>query len=249
MSAITGSAHSRYAGLLLPIEPSEDFLRPIDLVPLPDGQTAVRKRLRARACFLILLSTGVPVTLLWQSCGDAAREMIANSYRQVGWFAPRPAPTAQNPHHPDAIALAAPALAGQEPTTRSADQTATSVDQAPAAKGSGVTVEGRADGASSRLAIKPTEVEPQQTLSEKRKLLSAASGQDAYCFPSSSAVLQNHPEGWPTWTLRAPGHEGTMCWYAAARPRGSDRRRVGMTENGLSAPPARRPQWWGFGLP
>jgi hypothetical protein len=33
MSAITGSAYSRYAGLLLPIEPPEDFFRPIDLKP------------------------------------------------------------------------------------------------------------------------------------------------------------------------------------------------------------------------
>ena len=34
MSAKTGSAHSKYAGLL-PIEPSDDFFRPIDLKPEP----------------------------------------------------------------------------------------------------------------------------------------------------------------------------------------------------------------------
>jgi hypothetical protein len=245
MTAITRSAHSRYAGLLLPVEHSEDFLRPIDLVPLPNGRSAVRKRPHARARFLIVISTGVAATLLWQSYGDAAREMIANSYRQVGWFAPRPALTAHNPHHPDAIKLAAPPItvaAGRKPTTPSADQTATSVDQAPAAKASGVIVESRSDRASSRLDIKPTEAKPPQTLSEKGKPL-------ASCFASSSAVLQNNPEGWPTWTLRAPGHEGRMCWYVAARPRGNNYRRVGMMENGLSPPPAPRPHGWGFGLP
>jgi hypothetical protein len=33
------------------------------------------------------------------------------------------------------------------------------------------------------------------------------------CFPSASAVRRNYPEGRPSWTLRAPGHEGTRCWY------------------------------------
>src|ERR1700680_3304023 len=37
------------------------------------------------------------------------------------------------------------------------------------------------------------------------------------CFPSASAVRKDHPEAWPSWTWRAPGHEGTKCWYAATR--------------------------------
>jgi hypothetical protein len=37
------------------------------------------------------------------------------------------------------------------------------------------------------------------------------------CFPSASAVRQDHPEAWPSWTLRPPGHEGIRCWYAAPR--------------------------------
>ena len=57
--------------------------------------------------FLVTFFVGVAATLAWQSYGDAAREMIANSYPQLGWLAPRPAPTAQNA--PDVIALAAPA--------------------------------------------------------------------------------------------------------------------------------------------
>src|SRR5262249_16636683 len=112
MSAITGTNYSRYAGLL-PIEPPEDFFRPIDLipedVPFPDGQPLARKRPRSPARFLIAFCTGAAAALLWLSHGDAAREMIVNSYRQLGWFAPRLALTAQNPHPPDVIGLAAPA--------------------------------------------------------------------------------------------------------------------------------------------
>jgi hypothetical protein len=37
------------------------------------------------------------------------------------------------------------------------------------------------------------------------------------CFASAAAVRQHHPEAWPSWTLRAFGHEGTKCWYPTAR--------------------------------
>jgi hypothetical protein len=141
--------------------------------------------------------------------------------------------------------------------TRSTDQTATRIDQPPSAKASSITVESRGTAVSLqptvRLDIRPTEARPPQTLSERGKQFSAASEHDASCFPSASAVLQNRPGGWPTWTLRAPGHEGTLCWYAAARPRASDHRPrasdhrremvptekeiAGTTENALFPPP------------
>jgi hypothetical protein len=97
-----------------------------------------------------------------------------------------------------------------------------------------------------RLDIEPTEARPPQTLSERGKQTSAASELDASCFPSASAVLQNHPGGWPSWTLKAPGHEGTTCWYASARPRHRDHRSeimpmretVGARKKGLFAPAA-----------
>jgi hypothetical protein len=38
------------------------------------------------------------------------------------------------------------------------------------------------------------------------------------CLPSASAVRQEHPGSWPSWTLRAPGYEGTKCWYPTTRP-------------------------------
>jgi hypothetical protein len=37
------------------------------------------------------------------------------------------------------------------------------------------------------------------------------------CLPSASAVRQDNPGAWPSWTLRALGHEGTKCWYAGTR--------------------------------
>jgi hypothetical protein len=123
----------------------------------------------------------------------------------------------------------------QEPTTPSTDQIATSqelttrsADQTTAAKVPRIKVESRAHGASSqpteRFDRKPTDARPPQTLSEKRKQLSATVGHDPSCFPSAAAVQRNHPGGWPIWTFRGPGHEGTMCWYAVARPLVSDHR-------------------------
>jgi hypothetical protein len=289
MGAKAGSAHSRYAGLL-PIEPSDDFLYAIDLkpqpvdlrpegVPFPNREPSARKRLRGRGGFLIAFCTGVATTLLWQSYGDAAREMIADLYHQL---APRPALTAENSDAPPGAPSTGQldlgvgqnvdpnAIADREPTNGSADQLA--AGQEPTARGTGQTVateatsnpvESRADASlqpTEHFDTKPTEARPSQTLSERGKHLAAATRHDASCFPSASAVLHNHPGGWATWTLRAPGHEGTLCWYAAARPRGSDHRPratdhrremmsgkeiVGITESGLSVPPARADSWAG----
>jgi hypothetical protein len=69
--------------------------------------------------------------------------------------------------------------------------------------------------------IKPTEngieARPPKTLPQKEGR-SFTPGQDAStCFRSVSAVLQNYPESRPSWTFRAPGHEGTKCWYPTKR--------------------------------
>jgi hypothetical protein len=315
MSAKTGSAQRRYAGLL-PIEPADDFFRPIDVkpidlkpepidltpeaVPFPKGQPSVRKRPRGFARLLIAFGTSVAATLLWQSYGDAAREVITNSYTRLGWLASRPALTTQNPRPHDVVGLAAPPApspeklnatsfgldavglnniattigADREPTPRSTDQiaigqeqeetppntdqTPISVDQALATKISKITVESQGDAASLQPAPRLSEARPPQTLAEKGKPLSATSGHDGSCFASASAVQQNHPGASPTWTMRARGHEGTMCWYAAARPRGSDHRSEGVAKREIvgmedrpSAPPppyGRGGSWEG-GLP
>jgi hypothetical protein len=309
MATTRGSAH--YAGLL----PVPVRLTTRENDRFPNGQSLLRKRaLRARS-LLIAFCTGVAATFAWWSYGDATRPMIANSYPQLGWLAPRHAATVQKA--PDTIAPAVPAashpdqrqldamlgddlhairldldriVAGQELITRSideiatriaagqeemtrtdqtaaaittgqaqmtraTDQTTTSGDQAPSAKSSGIAVESRGDAVSLQPAlradIKPSEAGLAQTSSERGKQLAPVSGHDASCLPSASAVLQSDPRASPTWTLRAPGHEGTQCWRAAARPIAGDHRPSGdhrretmpkeaktETENGLglSAP-------------
>jgi hypothetical protein len=87
--------------------------------------------------FLITFCIGVAATLGWQSYGDAAREMIASSYPQLGWVAPRPtsAPPDQqqlNAMSPDALRqsidrIAISVAASQEQMTRSIDGIAPSI--------------------------------------------------------------------------------------------------------------------------
>ena len=62
---------------------------------------------------LITLCVGAAAIMAWQSYGDAARQIIASSYPQAGWLAPRTAP----------IAYSAPG------TTGLAAQAALSLDQ------------------------------------------------------------------------------------------------------------------------
>jgi len=262
MTTIRGSPD--YAGLL-PVEPPPVRPPTLENDPPPNRQPPVRKRAsRALARFLMAFCIGVAATLAWQSYGDAGRQIIANSYPQLRWLAPQAELVAQKA--PETNALVAPSfdqqlnamsfkidvmvesidqiaagqaqmartidqiVAGQEQTTRTTEQPATRAAQAPSTNASAIVVESRA------------EVRPPPT-----KHFSAASGHDASCFPSASAVLQNHPGGWPSWTLKAPGHEGTMCWYASARPRASNHRweptprekeTVGTTEKAVSTPPA-----------
>jgi hypothetical protein len=106
--------------------------------------------------------------------------------------------------------------------------------EATSAKTRGITVESGAEPdvqttspePPPRLDKKPTEsaidATSPQTLPDKGSLVES---QDAStCFPSASAVRQNRPGAWPSWTLRAPGHEGTRCWYAATRAKAHDHR-------------------------
>jgi len=64
------------------------------------------------------------------------------------------------------------------------------------------------------LDLKPTENGIDARPPPQKEGQSLAPSQDASpCFPSASAVRRNYPDGRPSWTLRAPGHEGTRCWY------------------------------------
>ena len=57
--------------------------------------------------------------------------------------------------------------------------------------------------------LQPTAPSVLNTASPTRATLS--------CLPSALAVRQGRPGAWPSWSLRAPGHEGEKCWYAATR--------------------------------
>jgi septal ring factor EnvC (AmiA/AmiB activator) len=61
---------------------------------------------------LIALCVGVAVILAWRSYGDAAREMIASSSRELRWLAPQAAPSAQSA--PDVIGQAAQAASSPD---------------------------------------------------------------------------------------------------------------------------------------
>jgi hypothetical protein len=55
----------------------------------------------------------------------------------------------------------------------------------------------------------------------------ASSGANAFvCLPSAEAVRQRDSVAWPSWTLRAPGFEGTKCWYASSRAGAHDHRNL-----------------------
>src|SRR6266404_7457444 len=140
--AMPSLAQSKLYEGLLPVEPSVEAVRPTDPKndPSPSGWPLLGKLAPlAFARYQIAFFIGVAATLAWQSYGDAAREMIANSYPQLAWLAPRPLPIAQNV--PGMIDLAAPAAqhlnamsldtmrqsidwiaAGQEEIARSIDQ-------------------------------------------------------------------------------------------------------------------------------
>jgi hypothetical protein len=109
--------------------------------------------------------------------------------------------------------------------------------QSHSANATGITVDGgivpEVQTASlqptARLDIRPTEsgrieARPPQTLPERGRRSFAASRDASTCFLTASAMRQNRHGRWPSWTLRALGHEGTRCWYAATRTAAHDHR-------------------------
>jgi hypothetical protein len=106
--------------------------------------------------------------------------------------------------------------------------------QAPAATAVGTNAESRIEPEVQTAPLQPTvppdikptengiEARPPQTLPQKEGQSFTPSQEASTCFPSASAVRQNYPGGWPSWTLRAPGHEGVRCWYPARRPTAHD---------------------------
>jgi hypothetical protein len=86
-----------------------------------------RRASRGLARFLIVFCIGVAATLAWQSYGDAARAMIANSSPQLGWLAPQTAPVAQTA--PEVIPSAPVASPDLQPLALGLASVRQSVDQ------------------------------------------------------------------------------------------------------------------------
>ena len=101
--------------------------------------------------------------------------------------------------------------------------------QAPTAAAVGTNAESRIEPEVQTPPLQPTvpldmkltengiEPRPPQALPQKEGQSFTTSQDASTCFPSASAVRQNYPGGRPSWTLRAPGHEGTKCWYPTKR--------------------------------
>jgi hypothetical protein len=114
-------------------EPVDSSVSVADPDQFPSERLPLGKRAsRALTRFLIVFGIGIVATLAWQSYGDAAREMIASSYPQLGWLAPPAAPDASSPDLQELKALstdlaavrqsvdqlAAQFVAGQEAITK-----------------------------------------------------------------------------------------------------------------------------------
>jgi hypothetical protein len=72
--------------------PTVGAIKPSSLDGAIMRPSLARRVLRRLARFLIVFGVGVGTILAWQSYGDAARAMIANSSPQLGWLAPQTAP-------------------------------------------------------------------------------------------------------------------------------------------------------------
>jgi hypothetical protein len=79
-------AHPRAA------RPTVGAIKPSSLDGAIMRPSLARRVLRRLARFLIVFCVGVGTILTWQSYGDVARAMIANSSPQLGWLAPQTAP-------------------------------------------------------------------------------------------------------------------------------------------------------------
>ena len=93
MGSVLNHRRSEYSVVWLPTEPSVEATVPPpdnrknDRVPSDAALQGMRDP-RARARFLVAFCIGVIATLVWQSCSDAARQLVETSSLQFGGLAP-----------------------------------------------------------------------------------------------------------------------------------------------------------------
>jgi hypothetical protein len=105
-------AQSELPGLSLPVEMSTDktTIHPTGLKndwSPSERPSGGKQALLVFARFLVTFCIGVAAALAWQFYGDEVREMVASSFPQLGWLAPRTTAVAQTA--PEMIAPPEPA--------------------------------------------------------------------------------------------------------------------------------------------
>src|SRR5436190_5744175 len=94
MEANSRSIHSEFAKHPRPASPALDPTKESSVDAAIARPTLGRRVWRKLSRFLLVFCIGVATALAWQSYGDAARAMIANSSPQLGWLAPQAVPVA-----------------------------------------------------------------------------------------------------------------------------------------------------------
>ena len=84
--------------------PTVDATKRSSLDPITKRPSLARRATRGSARFFIIFGLGVGTTLAWQSHGDAALGMIAESSPQLAWLAPKTVPVV--PTAPNAVTAA-----------------------------------------------------------------------------------------------------------------------------------------------
>ena len=93
MGSVLNLTQSEYSVVWLPAEPSVDATMPsrdeLKIGPVAGDEALPGMRdARAMPRFLVAFCIGVIATLVWQSCSDAARQLVESSSLQLGGLAP-----------------------------------------------------------------------------------------------------------------------------------------------------------------
>jgi hypothetical protein len=110
MNAMASPAKSEFYSRVLPVE-QEVEAPDISPADLKGGRLSNGRRNQASLTLpglVIAFCVGAAAMWAWQSYGDAAREMIASAFPELGWLAPQGEPAAQNATN--LIAAPAPAV-------------------------------------------------------------------------------------------------------------------------------------------
>ena len=110
MDSMFTRKQSEFPTHLRAAKPTVDAMKRPSLDPITKRPSLARRIRRGSARFLTIFCLGVGTTLAWQSFGDAARGMIANSLPQLAWLGPKTEPVV--PTVPNAVtaAVASPEL-------------------------------------------------------------------------------------------------------------------------------------------